>query len=128
LVILQVNGLHANKKMKLIVSIIVGVILGVIGSRYLFVGSALSLIPWGIVGLVLGWWNKPIKGALVNGSLYGFFLAFSFMMAGYQGSASIISRIPFFAILGILGAVCGFFLSAIGNFAKKKLKPHNGVL
>jgi len=125
---LPVSGPHVNKNMKLLVSIVIGVVVGVIGARFLFVGSALSLIPWSIVGLVIGWWSKPLKGALVNGGLYGFFLAFSFMAAVYQGSAPIVSRIPFFATLGLVGAVCGLILSVIGNFAKKKLNPHNKVV
>ena len=119
LVILQVNGLRANKSMKLMISIIIGIILGVIGSRYLFVGSALSLIPWGIVGVLLGWWSTNRKEAIVNGSAYGFLLAFSFMFAGYQGSAPIVSHIPFFAILGLVAAICGTILSVIGNYSKK---------
>lgn len=96
--------------------------MGVIGSRYLFVGSGLSLIPWGIVGLLLGWWSTNRKEELINGILYGFFLAFSFMTAGYTGSISIITRIPFFAILGLVGALCGLILSLIGVSIKQIIK------
>jgi hypothetical protein len=113
--------------MKLLSSTIIGTVLGVIGSRYLFVGSGLTLIPWGVIGIVLGWWSANRKEALVNGSVYGFLLAFSFMLAGYQGSAPIISRIPFFAILGLVGAICGLTLAAVGYYAKKKLMPQHKV-
>lgn len=85
--------------------------------------SALSLIPWGIFGLVLGWWSKNRKEASLDGSVYGFFLAFSFMAAVYQGSAPIVTRIPFFAIMGLVGMICGFALSIIGYYAKTKLRP-----
>lgn len=40
--------------MKLLVAILAGALLGVLGARYLFVGSWLSLIPWGIAELALG--------------------------------------------------------------------------
>ena len=43
---------------KIVVSIIIGALLGVIGARYLFVGSWLSLIPWGIAGLLIGYWSQ----------------------------------------------------------------------
>lgn len=107
---------------KLLVSIIVGAILGIVGSRFLFVGSWHSLIIWGIVGLVIGYWSSNRKEALINGSVFGFVLSFVFMLAGYAGSAPILTRTPFFAILGIFGSVCGFILAFIGNVLRKLRK------
>ncbi|SRR5258708_39135816 len=104
---------------KLILSIIIGIVLGVIGARFLFVGSSMSLIPWGLIGVILGWWSKNAQEALINGIFYGFFLAFSFMAAVYQGNVPIVTRIPFFATLGLVGAVCGLILSLLGNWIKR---------
>jgi hypothetical protein len=100
---------------KLVTAIVAGALLGIIGARYLLVGSWLSLIPWGIAGLALGAWCRR-REALINGTIYGFVLAFTFMIAGYSGNAPVISRLPFFAILGVIGGVCGFTLGWIGNF------------
>jgi len=100
--------------MKLVVSIVVGSLLGYIGSRVLFVGSWLSLIPWAIVGLAIGSWGH-MRESIVNGICYGFALAFIFITAGYTGSASLVSRIPFFAILGIFGGLCGLILGLAGS-------------
>lgn len=100
--------------MKLVVSIAAGFLLGYIGSRVLFVGSWLSLIPWAIVGLAIGYWGH-MREAMVNGVCYGFALAFIFMIAGYTGSASLISRIPLFAIFGIFGGLCGLILGLAGS-------------
>jgi hypothetical protein len=100
--------------MKLVVSIVVGSLLGYIGSMVLFVGSWLSLIPWAIVGLAIGYWGHR-REAMVNGICYGFALAFIFMIAGYTGNASLTSRIPFFAILGIFGGLCGLILGLAGS-------------
>ncbi len=105
--------------MKIIVAAVTGIILGVIGSRYFLVGSWLSLIPWGIAGILLGWWSKRWNEAVINGLVYGFFLCFSFMIAGYNGSASILSRTPFFAIIGLFGALCGLVLELIGAAARR---------
>jgi hypothetical protein len=96
--------------MKQLLAALAGIVLGVIGSRYLFVGSFLSLIPWGIAGLLLGFWTHRPREAVAVGGLYGFLLAFVFMLAGYQGEAPLISRFPFFALLGLVGAVCGIVL------------------
>ena len=102
---------------KTFVSIVVGSLLGIIGSRFLFVGSALSLIPWAIAGLAIGaWCNK--RESMIYGAVYGFALTFVFMIAGYTGIASLLSRLPFFALLGLFGASCGFVLCILGYLLK----------
>lgn len=102
---------------KTAVAIIVGTLLGIIGARYVFVGSALSLIPWGTVGLAIGYWGDR-RAALINGAIYGFVLTFVFMIAGYSGTASLLSRLPIFAMLGVVGAICGFVLGLVGFLLK----------
>jgi hypothetical protein len=106
---------------KVVVSILIGVLLGFIGARVLFVGSWLSLIPWGIAGVAIGTWSQK-REWLVTGSSYGFAIAFVFMVAGYAGSASLLSRLPFFAILGVIGAVCGLMLGVGGYWLKSVIK------
>jgi hypothetical protein len=101
--------------------VVVAVVFGILSSRYLLVGSALSLIPWGIAGVLLGVWCAQYREAAGLGALYGFLIAFTFMVTGYQGAAPILSRVPFFAILGLVGAVCGVGLGVIGAFLRSKL-------
>ena len=105
-----------------VVAVLVGVLLGVVGARYLFVGSALSLVPWAVAALALGTWCTP-RQALGVGALYGFALAFSFMVAGYTGSSSIIGRLPAFALLGLVGAVSGLVLAWSAAWVKTRLLP-----
>jgi hypothetical protein len=105
---------------KFLVSIIVGAFLGIIAARYLFVGSWLSLIPWAIAGLALGYWSGN-RQALINGIAYGFVLCFAFMVAGYSGSEPVLTRLPFFALIGAFGAICGLGLGLIGFQVRKKL-------
>jgi hypothetical protein len=107
---------------KLLAAALIGVILGGIVSKYLFVGSYINLILWGVVGIGIGWWSGSKKHAIQNSGVYGFVLSFVFMYVGYQGSAPIISRIPFFAILGLVGMLCGLILGLIGSFIPYKTK------
>jgi hypothetical protein len=93
----------------------------VIGARYLFVGSWLSLIPWGMAGLLIGFWSQK-REWVVNGICYGFAVSFVFMLAGYSGSASLISRLPFFGVLGLFGGLCGLALGRVGFEIKRRLK------
>ena len=107
---------------KLIIAGIVGIILGFAGSRFLFVGSFLSLVPWTIVGLLLGLWSANTKDALLNGGVYGFLLSFVFLLAGYTGSESVLTRLPFFIGLGIFGAICGLVLALLGMVGRRLVK------
>ena len=110
---------------KVIVAAILGIIVGATGPYYLFLGSY-SLVPWGLVGLALGFWcNK--RESLYAGAIYGFCLSFSFMVAGYNGAASLVSRFPFFALLGLFGAVCGVALTATGYFLKVRYRSPRSV-
>ncbi len=100
---------------KLVISILLGIIFGGIISKYIFVASYLNLFLWGGIGIGIGFWSDSKKLAIRNSGVYGFVLSFVFMFVGYQGSVSIISRIPFFAILGLVGLVCGSILGFIGS-------------
>lgn len=105
---------------RFVIALVVGVLLGATGPRYAFLGW-FSLIPWGLVGLALGYWSKRREAAL-TGALYGFVLCFAFLMTGYTGSAPIISRLPFFALIGMFGALCGLLLSLVGFFLKRRFE------
>lgn len=94
----------------------VGSLLGALGARYLFVGSWISLIPWTLVGLTLGYWSRRHRPALV-GAVYGFSLSFVFMVVGYAGQAPLSTRILPFAMLGAFGGVCGCVLGLLGALA-----------
>jgi len=106
--------------MKIFVAILSGIAIGILTSRYIFVNSALGLIPWTLVGLLLGIWAANRIEALRLGALYGFFLLFSFMFGGYQGAASEASRILPFAALGLIGAAYGLIVASIGNLLHPK--------
>lgn len=104
--------------MRLALAILVGAILGVIGARYLFVGSWLSLVPWSIAGLALGYRARP-GGWVRAGGAYGFALLLAFMIAGYTGAAPLLTRLPFFAIIAVVGAVYGLVLAWAGSALRR---------
>jgi hypothetical protein len=106
----------------LIIAAAVGIALGVIGSRILFIGSALSLVPWGIAGLIIGFFSTSRSEAALNGAVYGFILSFVFLVSGYTGSEPITGPMPFFALLGLFGAVCGAVVCFIGYLVSTRLR------
>jgi len=111
---------------RLVVAIVLGALFGLTGPRYLFLGW-FSLIPWGIAGLALGYWSQRGERVMV-GVLYGFALCFSFMIAGYTGTASLVSRLPFFGLVGVFGALCGLGLTVVGHRLRSKRAPSREVL
>lgn len=102
-------------------SAVIGIILGFVAAKMQFLQWA-TLLPWGIVGLVIGTFGKTKKESAILGAVYGFFLGFAFMFGVYQGSAPIVTRIPFFTIIGLVSALCGSILSLLGSLFKKMKK------
>ena len=43
------------------------------------------------------------------------------MIAGYSGSAPLVTRVPFFVLLGLFGAPCGFLLGLAGEALGRRL-------
>lgn len=103
-----------------VVGVVLGIILGVAGDYVLFLGGW-TLIPWGIAGVLLGAWAGK-EARVIAGSLYGFALCFTFMIAGYTGAAPMVGRLPFFALLGLFGALCGAASATVGSVAWRKLR------
>ncbi len=104
-----------------------GLVLGVVGARYLFVGSWLTLIPWALGGLLIGYASSKNE-AIVNGVVYGFVLSLAFLISGYGGQSSLLSRIPFFLVLGAFGAICGVVLALVGHTVRARMmaRKHGG--
>ena len=67
------------------------------------------------------WFQAPPSPPLVvnndvrNGGLYGFCLTVAFMVAGYSGADPVMTKVPFFILLGVFGAACGIALALIGH-------------
>ena len=77
--------------------------------------------------MALCYWSQRRERVLV-GVLYGFALCFSFMIAGYTGTASLASRLPFFGLVGVFGALCGLGLTVVGYQLRSKREPSREVL
>ncbi|PYO65305.1 MAG: hypothetical protein DMD69_17905 [Gemmatimonadetes bacterium] len=93
-------------------AVVVGLLLGWAAAHALFL-HWWTLVPWGLAALALGY--RAGRGeAAIAGALYGFVLCFTFTLAGYGGAAPVVSRVPFFTLLGLVGALCGLVLALLG--------------
>ena len=99
----------------LVAAVAVGALLGYLCARVVLVGSGVSLVPWAMAGLALGPTRRSGRLPAVLGAVYGFVLAYVFMVAGYDGAAPLHTRLLPFVVLGAVGAVCGSVLAVVGQ-------------
>ncbi len=108
----------------LIISTISGIVLGYVAAKMLFLQYA-TLFPWSLAGLLIGYFSNTKIESLKNGAIYGFLLGSTFMAVIYEGSAPIISRIPFFIVLGFVSAACGTLLSIFAFLTKQRIARYS---
>jgi len=99
----------------IVIVIAIGLFLGWLCARVVFVGSWWALLPWAVAGLLIGWFSPGWLFAVIAGAVYGFVLSDTFLIAGYEGSAPLGSVILFFAALGLVGALCGAVSALAGH-------------
>ena len=105
---------------------LLGVILGWLGARVVFVNSALSLVPWGLAALAFG---AAIRGrvlSLAAAAVFGFFVSLGFLLFGYEGTYSTLSRIVPFSILGLFGAFCAGCLALAAHLVVYRRPTRRG--
>src|SRR5215467_5517972 len=102
-----------NHMSRIAAAIVAGALLGALAAHALFLGWW-TLVPWGLAGIVLGI-RISHRHAIVPGIVYGFVLVFVFLAAGYTGDRSLLSRLPFFALFGLFGSLCGMVLTLAGS-------------
>ena len=107
--------------MPLAVAVVVGAALGWLAARVVLVGSGLSLVPWALAGLALGACCRSTPRAALVGACFGFVLAFTFMVAGYDGDDPFTDVLVPVLLLGLVGAVCGTVLAVVGRLGKQVL-------
>ena len=90
-----------------------GVALGLLGAKAVVLGWW-TLLPWAVGGAAVGYVAR--RRAALAGASYGFVLSFAFMLRVYTGRAPALSRVPFFALLGVVGALCGSSLAVAGRW------------
>ena len=100
-----------------------GVLLGLLGAHATTLGLW-TLLPWAVGAAGVGYVARRRPG--VAGAAYGFALAFVFMLGVYTGKASVLSRVPFFALLGVVGALCGAALAVAARWLARRSAIRQG--
>lgn len=85
-----------------------GALLGWVGA---LTSSPLWLAPWGLAAVAVGVFAGSSRRAALSGGCLGFAIAYVFMLASYDGSASLASRFVPFLAFGVVGAFCAGLLA-----------------
>lgn len=105
--------------LRFLLAVALGAALGLAGARATFLGWW-TLLPWGAGALALGYTFR--QRPLAVAGIYGFVLSFSFMVGVYRGARPLLSRAPFFALLGLVGASCAVLIALAGSrFAIRRI-------
>jgi hypothetical protein len=91
---------------------------------YHFFTGWYNIIPWTIFSLLTGYFSTNKKNAIINGSLFGFFLFFIYILIGYKGNsdrAAIIRIVLFSLAFSLVGAIAGIIGALTGQYLKNKL-------
>lgn len=95
-----------------------------ISSRYLFVGSGLSLIPWGILAFCFGIFTKDKTLATQRGLIYGFAQSFIFLWidkSGITSASQLLLLVVIISALSVAAAVCSWWGARLGWLMRSKL-------
>jgi hypothetical protein len=97
------------KKRYYIVPVVMALAMSIVSSRWLFVGSGLSLIPWGILAVLSGLFAKNKHDALWLGAIYGFSQAFIFLWIDKAGKTSLTQFLLLCIIITGLALIAALF-------------------
>ena len=101
-----------------LISAITGAVLGLITAYSPIKLSWLCLVPWGLGGLILGYFSADKRQSLVNGAVYGFFLSLAFLILGFSGT-SLAKALTGLILLSLFGSAGGLVSSLIGRLLGK---------
>ncbi len=102
---------------------VAGIAAGLASLTPLLAGKWTNLILWAVVGLVIGLFASGRRAILLAGIVYGVFLSFTFLLAGFGGSPD---KLPQFLVLtlglSVVGALGGVVTVFIGSRLRRLVR------
>ncbi|HSX00478.1 MAG TPA: hypothetical protein VLH38_05570 [Patescibacteria group bacterium] len=117
------NRLLSRNPAQYLVPVIIAAAMSYVSSRYLFVGSGLSLIPWGVIAISFGLVSKDKLLASQRGLIYGFSQSFIFLWIDKSGTITIAQFLALVVIITLLSLVaggCGWAAASVGWLLRNK--------
>jgi len=116
-----------KSKTLVLVSAVVGMVLGLISHISFLSGPLINLALWGLAGLGLGFFATSRSSILWTGIVYGVSLSFSFLLSGFGGRPEVFpSFILLTLLLSVIGALGGLLTVFVGSKLRTSIKRSNG--
>jgi hypothetical protein len=94
-----------------------GIVMAFISARFLFNGSILNVVPWGILAFATAFVAANKRQSLILGAIFGFVVSYAFLWFDNSGSktlSSVLILIPVVVAPALFGALCGLTMAWLG--------------
>ena len=109
----------------IVIAALFGVALALVAYFLFFHGPLvwLNLVVWALVTGIIGFRSTTWRMSIIDSAVVGFAIVLSYSILGYQGASSLITAIPAFAAIALVGAVGTTAMGVLGHFVRTRLRP-----
>jgi hypothetical protein len=103
----------------------VAIVMAFISAKFLFNGSVLNVVPWGILAFATSLLASNRREAWMLGGIFGFVVSYAFLWFDNSGTktiSTILILIPLIILPALFGALCGFLTAWLGWMLRKLFK------
>lgn len=114
-----------NLKLSLVISVVlVALIAAFISAKYLFNGSALNAVPWGILAFASAYVASNKRQAVTIGGVFGFIVSYSFLWFDNKSLtlSKVVILIPLIVLPALFGLLCGSLAAWLGWKSRQTFK------
>lgn len=116
---------------RVVVVIGAAVAMGLLSAKVLFDGSALNVVPWGILAFATAFLASSRREAWLYGGLFGFVVSYGFLWFDNTDPnrwSKVAVLIPLIVVPALFGALCGFLAAWLGWMALRAVGLRKGAV
>ena len=104
------------------------IVMAFISAKVLFNGSALNVVPWGILAFATSYLASSRRQAWTFGSVFGFVVSYAFLWFDDTDTKTLSTAlvlIPLIILPALFGAFCGFLVAWLGWIVRHAVPTRN---
>jgi hypothetical protein len=105
--------------------VLISLAMGFISGKFLFHGSALNILPWGIIAILTAFIATNKREALTLGAIFGFVMSYSFLWfnnSNIKSLGQVLVLIVLIILPALFGLFCGLAMAWFGWIVRSKLR------
>ncbi len=107
----------------------IAIIMAFISAKFLFNGSIVNTIPWGVLAFATAYFASNRRESLLLGATFGFVVSYAFLWFDNSGTktvAKVFTLILVVVLPAAFGALCGLTMAWLGWISRRVF--HKGQL